>query len=95
MSIYKQKIPQTIIRHPSRDKELEKMPIDRVKNLAIACFKIIETPTQKLFELFKEAYDSKTHDIKEWVQLYKLARFEKMMELKRTDPNLFNLKGRM
>lgn len=85
----------SLIRHPSRDNELEKMPIDQVKNLAIACFKIIEMPTQKLFELFKEAHDSKTHSIKEWIQLYKLARFEKMMELKRTDPNLFNLKGKL
>lgn len=70
-----------IIRHPSKDHELEKLPIDQLKKLAINCYFIIERPTERLAQIFKEAYNSL--DRKLWIQCYKLARFEKMMELEK------------
>lgn len=85
MSIYKQKIPQTIIRHPSRDKELERMPIDQIKHLALQCLKTIEEPTPRLIAMFSEVYQRNSHDKKEYIDLYKLARFEKVRELQKEE----------
>ena len=71
----------SIIRHPSRDGELEKFPIDKIRDLAVQCYFIIDRPTEQLAQIFKQTHFSL--NVHEWVQCYKLARFEKMMEMKR------------
>ena len=73
----------SLIRHPSSDKELEKFPIDKIQNLAMQCYSVIEQPTNNLSQIFKTTFDQHRHDRTWWIQCYKLARFEKMMEFKR------------
>lgn len=72
-----------LIRHPSSDKELEKFPIDKIQKLAMQCYSVIEHPTSNLSQIFKITYTEHRLDRMWWIQFYKLARFEKMMEFKR------------
>lgn len=72
-----------LIRHPSSDKELEKFPIDKIRKLALTCYQTLEHPTNNLWQLFKQTATEHRYDRTWWIQCYKLARFEKMMEFKR------------
>lgn len=79
----KKKHEFALIRHPSSDKELEKFPIDKIQKLAMQCYSVIEHPTENLAQIFKTTYSMHYYDRTWWIQCYKLARFEKMMEFKR------------
>lgn len=73
----------SLIRHPLSDKELEKFPIDKIQKLAITCYEALELPTNNLSQIFKQTATEHRLDRTWWIQCYKLARFEKMMEFKR------------
>ena len=79
----KKKHEFALIRHPSSDKELEKFPIDKIQKLAMQCYSVIEKPTANLSQIFQTTYSKHRLDRTWWIQCYKLARFEKMMEFKR------------
>lgn len=79
----KKKHEFALIRHPSSDKELEKFPIDKIQKLAMQCYSVIEHPTENLAQMFKTTFTEHRLDRTWWIQCYKLARFEKMMEFKR------------
>lgn len=70
-----------LLRHPARDGELYKMPLDKIRNLAVQMYFVIENPTPRLAKIFTDTHFS--HKVTDWVDAYKLARFEKMKEIER------------